>query len=154
MTPFPYQEDPYDSFFDSDTESEIEDEIENSETHSEAYTFNVQAYDEVSRKSEPFLSLGGRDDNGIWYSDTHRLLYPLQNYFDTMEVNLYNCNPYASRKSYTTSSLDRFGMPDLPVVLYTGSLHAVPGHEEYPMIDPIIDSPSSEALTRLAATIT
>ncbi|KAF7426494.1 hypothetical protein PC9H_008863 [Pleurotus ostreatus] len=45
-------------------------------------------------------------------------------------------------------------MPDLPVVLYTGSLHAVPGHEDYPMIDPTIDTPSSEALTRLAATIT
>ncbi|KDQ28330.1 hypothetical protein PLEOSDRAFT_1104996 [Pleurotus ostreatus PC15] len=236
MTPFPYQEDPYDSLFDSDTESEAEDDLENSETLPEAYTLNVQAYDEDSGKIDRLLTSENQDNNDIRYSNNHRLLYPSQNYSDSMEVDLENCRPHGtpqkweislkesvelfhkvvlwcnpvlvliltvafaipslpqlvyaiarlltkllefignyfvyirgrnskissfytshskpSHKSRTTSSLDQIDMPDLPVVLYTGSLHAVPGHEDYPMIDPTIDTPSSEALTRLAATIT
>ncbi|KAF9486771.1 hypothetical protein BDN71DRAFT_1514653, partial [Pleurotus eryngii] len=45
-------------------------------------------------------------------------------------------------------------MPSPPVVLYTGSLHAVPGHEAYPAIDASIDEPASTALNQLADTIT
>ncbi|KAG9220343.1 hypothetical protein CCMSSC00406_0006608 [Pleurotus cornucopiae] len=45
-------------------------------------------------------------------------------------------------------------MSSPPVVLYTGSLHAVPGHEAYPAIDTSIDEPASNALDWLATTIT
>ncbi|KAF4592959.1 hypothetical protein EYR38_008665 [Pleurotus pulmonarius] len=235
MTPLPYQEDPYDSFFDSDTDSESEDDLENSETHLEAYTFNVQAYDEDSGKSEPHLFTESQDGDKNRYSDTHRPPYPLQNYFHTMEVDLKKCIPHgthqmwqnslresvelfhkallwckpalslfltvifalpsfpqlvyafarlltiflefmgiysvckrgrnskkssfypsqhtAFQKSRTATSLDQIGIPDLPVVLYTGSFDTIPSYEEYPRIDPTLDTPASQALTRLASTL-
>lgn len=235
-TPFPYQEDPYDSIFDSETDSKPEDGPENSGSFGDAYTFNVQDYDEVSSELKPHSDSDSQDDNETNYYSNHQHQYPLQTYFGHLQADLNHYNPHgmtalslkflmelvefihkviywckptlnlfiamlcalpsisqlvyafvrivaiflqflgilwlykqvrkhkrkifyhllpkSSPQSNPAISPDLIDMSSPPVVLYTGSLHAVPGHEAYPAIDASIDEPASNALDRLATTIT
>ncbi|KAG5220514.1 hypothetical protein IMY05_C4577000200 [Salix suchowensis] len=93
-TPFPYQEDPYDSVCDSETDSEPEDDPENSGNFGDAYTFNVQNYDEVSRKINPHSGSGNQDGDETSYDNNHRLQYPLQTYFGNLQVDLKHYYPH------------------------------------------------------------